>query len=190
MTARTGETRPKRTLLGICAGLLLFAAPRRAEAQIHVLVPEDPRRERSAYTATVLEEFNVTMAEWRAAWEADDAQRIARLYTTDAALLLPAGESPVRGREQIRGALGGLLPCSGGIRTGVEDFHVNGEMAYALGRFEYERGGAAPVAGTYVAVLEYQGRRWLIRSQLFRSELPAEGTAACGGTGENKEAPR
>ncbi|HEX7243063.1 MAG TPA: hypothetical protein VF263_22460, partial [Longimicrobiaceae bacterium] len=72
------------------------------------------------------------------------------------------------------------LPCSGEIRTGVEDFRVNGEMAYALGRYTVSAPEGAEAAGTYVVVLENRGRKWLIRSQMFRPDDASGAPAGCG----------
>ncbi len=163
------------------AGCALLGAARPLAAQIHVLVPEDPNRERRAYTATVMREFTGVMNEWRAGWNSDDARAVSGLYTEDGTLLLAAADTAARGRDQIRSTLAAALSCSGEIRTGVEDFRVNGEMAYALGRYTVSAPEGAEAAGTYVVVLENRGRKWLIRSQMFRPDEAAPPPAGCGG---------
>jgi uncharacterized protein (TIGR02246 family) len=158
-----------RTFL-LAASFALCAA-RPVAAQIHVLEPEDPNRERRAYTAKIMREFNGIMNEWRTAWNANDAKAVSQFYTTDAALLLATTDTATRGQKQIESALSRVLLCSGGIQTGVEDFRVNGELAYALGRYHLAgASGKEPRSGTFMMLLENHGRRWLIRSHIFRPD--------------------
>ncbi len=171
----------KQSRILLCVVGLVLTAAGPVSAQIHVLEPEDPNRERRAYTAKIMREFNGIMNGWRTAWNSDDAKAVSNFYTIDAALLLAATDTATRGQKEIERVLSRTLFCSGEIQTGVEDFRVNGELAYALGRYHLAgTGGTESVSGTYMLVLENHGRRWLIRSHMFRPDGSAKaGPSQC-----------
>ncbi|HET6762830.1 MAG TPA: hypothetical protein VFH27_04135, partial [Longimicrobiaceae bacterium] len=95
----------------------------------------------------------------------------------------------IRGRPAIQQELGGMLPRIGEIQMSMDDADVGGSLVYLFGRFFQQPRSGATVdpehpesatvqTGTYVAVLKQDGRRWLIRSQVFTLDKPAaEATA-------------
>jgi ketosteroid isomerase-like protein len=120
---------------------------------------------RARYRSEVLTDVGVVMEDWLNAWNNDDLEGASSVYTEDAALLID--EEMVRGEERVRVALGGALRRLGSIRTGLQDFDVSGDMAFATTTFRYQEGGGQ-VSGHMIWVLVRQSGSWRIRSQVFR----------------------
>lgn len=148
-------------------------APSMLRAQVLPVQTQDVQREMREYTAEVLKEYHGLMNEWSAAWERRDARALAQRYTDDAILYMD-GEEPVQTRRAIEEHFRRVLSTSGQARLGVVDFVVSGSLAFGSGRYTYEGSsaeGALPIeSGTYTVLLRREGRRWRIRSQLFRAE--------------------
>jgi uncharacterized protein (TIGR02246 family) len=157
------------TMLGVVA---LCAAATSASAQV---VPGAPRtdweRGRNEYNMEVLRAYNALMQDWREAWQRGDPKAAAEFYTDEAFLFVPDSEL-IQGKASIETYLTRALPGVVEIRTGLTDFVASERLAYALGPFWYEvRAAGGPprtLTGTYVAVLVREGRRWKIRSQVFK----------------------
>lgn len=161
-------------------GLVVGAAP--AYAQHIPGAPQtDWDRATQEYTIEVLRAYNAMMQEWRDAWQAGNAQRAADFYADGASLLIEDRDL-LQGKEAIRAYLETFLPGVVEIRTGLSDFVASDRLAYALGSVWYQirgpSGGLESVQGTYLSVLVREGRRWRIRSQVFKSEQPK--TTAAG----------
>jgi uncharacterized protein (TIGR02246 family) len=150
-------------------------APAMVQAQVVPGAPGvDWDRERHEYTAEVLRAYTALMAEWREAWHRGDARSTAELYSSHA-ILLVADSLPLEGRVTIENYLRNVLPRTVEIRTGLSDFVASERLAYALGPFYFDvkSGDGASrqvLTGTVVTVLVREGRRWRIRSQIFRSQ--------------------
>ena len=107
-------------------------------------------------------------AEWLQAYNTQDADALARMYTADA-LLIAAGEQPIRGADAIHAYW----------QTDVRDYHdhtweileVRGEDALAYQVAEWtvaERKGDATYSGNTVRILERQADgQWLTRLHMF-----------------------
>ena len=160
----------RSTLLPLIFALL---APASLGAQVLPVQSQDVQREMREYNAEVLKEYHGVMNEWAAAWQRQDARALAQHYTDDAILYMDGAE-PVQTRRAIEERFRQVLPTTGVARLGVVDFVVSGSLAFGSGRYTYEDGssiGAAALeSGTYTVLLRREGRRWRIRSQLFRAE--------------------
>lgn len=128
---------------------------------------QNPTGWRSQYLAEVYRNVDVTLRQWMAAWENDDAPGAAGLFTAEGTYLSAEGEE-VRGRARIRDSFACRLPAAEGIELKMADFAAGGDLAYQSGRFTYRVGAPADSAavrtGRYVAVLQQEGSRWRIRS--------------------------
>jgi ketosteroid isomerase-like protein len=131
-------------------------------------------RERSEYSLAVLKAYHVLMQDWRDAWERGDPQAAGEFYS-DSAFLFVADAELIRGKAPIQEYLTTTLPDVVEMRTGLSDFVATDRLAYALGPFYFryrEPGNAVRTrSGTFVAVLVREGRRWKIRSQVFKEDV-------------------
>jgi uncharacterized protein (TIGR02246 family) len=154
-----------RTVLLAGVVLLLGAGP--LAAQIPGGDIQSPTGWRSQYLAEVYRNVDITLRQWMAAWENDDAPGAAGLFTAEGTYLTAEGEE-VRGRARIRDSFACRLPAANGIELKMADFAAGGDLAYQAGRFTYRVGSspdsAALRTGRYVAVLQQEGSRWRIRS--------------------------
>jgi len=136
--------------------------------------PTDWTREREEYTVDVLRAYNQLMTEWRNAWEHGDAKTVSSFYTDGAILFLPESE-PIQGKELIGAFFEKSLPPVE-IRTGLSDFVASDRLVYALGPYWSQirdsSGQVRAVTGTCVTILVREGKRWKIRSQIFRLPTP------------------
>jgi uncharacterized protein (TIGR02246 family) len=169
-------------------GLLLLLAPGALAAQIPGGDIQSPNGWRSQYLAEVYRNVDITLRQWMAAWDNDDAGGAAELFVADGTYVPPEG-GEVRGRARIRESLACRLPRADGIELKMADFAAGGDLAYQAGRFAYRVGAPADSAavrtGRYVAVLQQEGRRWRIRSlQEYADpgQPPASGPACAPAT--------
>jgi ketosteroid isomerase-like protein len=175
--------------------VLAFSLCGARAASAQVPVPHDHSSEDlSVYRSESLQAALSTLEEWRKAWAAGNAQQVARTYTDAAELVMPSRQV-IRGRPAIQTQMNSeLLPRIGEIQVSMDDADVGGSLVYLFGRFfQQPRSGVAvdPAhpesstvqTGTYVTILKQDGRRWLIRSQVFTLDKPtAETTTAAGAT--------
>lgn len=155
--------------------VLLFLAscllPLRAEAQI---VPGAPRidweKEHQEFTTDVLRAYNELIESWRGAWEKGDAKKASSYYSDGAFLFAEA--QLIQGKGAVEAHLVKLLPRIARVKTGLSDFVASDRLAYALGPVWYDLrgldGSMQPMAGTLLTVLVKEGKKWKIRSQIFR----------------------
>ncbi|MET0396618.1 MAG: nuclear transport factor 2 family protein [Longimicrobiaceae bacterium] len=169
-----------RTVL--LAGIVLLLGAGTLAAQIPGGDIQSPTGWRSQYLAEVYRNVDITLRQWMAAWENDDAPGAAGLFTAEGTYLTAEGEE-VRGRARIRDSFACRLPRADGIELKMADFAAGGDLAYQSGRFTYRVGSPADSAalrtGRYVAVLQQEGSRWRIRSlQEYADTRPASVAAA------------
>ena len=131
----------------------------------------DWERESAEYRVEVLKAYNEVMTDWRHAWESADARRAADFYA-QAAVLVVSDSTLIQGKQRIQEYFVSALPRVIEIRTGLSDFVASDRLAYALSPVWYREktvsGEERAYTGTCVTVLVREGRRWKIRSQIFR----------------------
>lgn len=140
--------------------------------------PREAQRElvqrRIEYRGTVLNEASQLLERWREAWNREQSSRLAGMYTEDATLVPPRSRQPARGRQEIEGYFQRALNGAGEIRVSFSDFDVGGNLAFAMGSFDYtaSRSSDLPVRvqGSFVMVFRQDGNTWRIRSHLFRTD--------------------
>lgn len=173
-----------RSLRSALLGAFLLLAPGALAAQIPGGDIQSPTGWRGQYLAEVYRNVDITLRQWMAAWENDDAAGAAELFVTDGTYV-PAEGGEARGRSRIRESLACRLPRADGIELKMADFAAGGDLAYQAGRFTYRAGASSDSAvvltGRYVAVLQQEGRRWRIRSlQEYADPGQAPPGPACG----------
>jgi uncharacterized protein (TIGR02246 family) len=151
--------------------LLLAAAGALSGQRVPGAPPIDWERESAEYRVEVLKAYNDLMTEWRHAWEGADARRAADFYAETAVLVVP-DSAPIQGKQRIQEYFVNALPKVLEIRTGLSDFVASDRLAYALSPVWYREkntsGAERAFTGTCMTVLVREGRRWKIRSQIFR----------------------
>lgn len=121
-----------------------------------------------------------------AAFAANDATKLASLYTTDATLM-PPDEPAVKGRAQIEAFY------AAGFKAGVGDLRLlplesstSGTMGFEAGSFDVQvkpgggrrmlltgGGGAVRQTGKYVLVFRRSGSDWQIAYDIHNNDTPA-----------------
>lgn len=112
------------------------------------------------------------LRDYERAWQAKDAGALAGLFTEDG-FVLSNGKPPVRGREAIRKAYGGM---GGPLALRAFSWSMDGSVAYIIGAYA----ASADVADTGKFVLALRkGRKgiWLIAADMDNSNR-RPGTAA------------
>ena len=101
---------------------------------------------------------------------AGNADELVRGFYAEDATLLPPDHAMVRGHEQIRDTIRGLLDVGVGdisIETAMVD--VSGDLAYRIGR--YRLGKPAPERGKFVEVHRRQADgSWRCVADIFNSD--------------------
>ncbi|HEU4453954.1 MAG TPA: nuclear transport factor 2 family protein [Longimicrobium sp.] len=161
--------------------LALMSAPAAAQ-RLPGAIPEDPSRMGAAkaeYNRDVLQEHDRLMRQWMNAWSQQDKDEAARAYAADATVVF--GADRAAGRAGLEGWLARNVAEIGDLRTALSDFRASGALAYAQGTFQYQlrsAAAAAPVTGSYFAVLVMERGRWKYQTQVFLPDAPAAAAPA------------
>ena len=103
--------------------------------------------------------------DWREAYNAGDAPRVAALYTEEGQYL--SAHVGARGREAIRAYFQRGIDAGGRIEAiRVLESRSDGTLAYATGTYEANNAGQK-VDGRILLVLEKCGDRWFIAAHEF-----------------------
>jgi uncharacterized protein (TIGR02246 family) len=149
--------------------------------------PEPPTVESPSVEADI-EALKTAAADWDAAWNSQDLEKLLSLYTEDA-VRMPPNEAAEVGKEAIRGSLQrsfGEFTSQGG--SVVDDVRVSGDLAYVRGTGEYTdtpKTGGEPIQGVgkWVAVHQRQpDGSWKMICEIWNSNLPLSDEEASGTT--------
>jgi uncharacterized protein (TIGR02246 family) len=140
-------------------------------AQVNPIQGGNQRADVRQYNVESMLEYHDLVREWSSAWARADVSRTARFYLDDATFV-PEGGVLVQGRREIEESLRELLPKRRDLQLQISDFEVRGTLLYGLGSFTYREpvegsAGMRTVSGTYMTVMQRNGRTWRIRSQIF-----------------------
>ncbi len=98
--------------------------------------------------------------EWRDAYNAKDAARVASLYTEDGYYV--SAHISAHGREAIRGYFQRGIDAGGHIEAvQILETHSDGRLAYTVGTYDANNAGQK-VSGRILLVLVKRGDHWLI----------------------------
>ncbi len=150
---------------------LLSAAAVPVQAQVNPIQGGNQRQDVLQYSVESMQEYQDVVRQWTSAWSRADAGRTARFYLDDATFV-PDGGVLLQGRREIERSLREILPRRRDMQLQISDFEVRGTLLYGLGTFSYREdvegtGGYRTVSGTYMTVMQRNGRTWRIRSQIF-----------------------
>ena len=109
---------------------------------------------------TMRDQFGRLVAAYMGAVEAGDSEAVARLYTEDALILIPA-HPPISGRQAIQENYKEILGDGYKLIVKIQDFQEQGDTAYAAGTFESEEGN-----GNWMEVLQRQNDGSLLSHRL------------------------
>lgn len=157
------------------AGVLLTSllAPVAARAQVPGESGRvDMARERQAYTADALRDFNRFINDWSEAWARGDERRLAGMYSAGPTVAF-SPTTIITTHNALLTFLNDSLPEGSQLRTGIADFVAGEDLYSATGPYMYQASpDAEPVSGTHFTVLFRERGRWKIRSQAFTPGLP------------------
>jgi ketosteroid isomerase-like protein len=126
---------------------------------------------------------DITLRQWMAAWDNDDAPGVAELFTVEGRTCRRTARRPAGAPASARASRAGS-PEGDGIELKMADFAAGGDLAYQAGRFTYRAGSPADSAATrtgrYVVVLQQEGKRWRIRSLQEYADPGAQPPSAPG----------
>lgn len=169
----------RSALLSAAVVSALWASPAAAQ-RVPGARGADGRGERQQYASSVLREYSRLIDQWQGAWRSKDLRALTRPYADDAVLLLP-GQPALEGKDAIEAYFRERLPQLVEARVALNQFDASGSLAYTSGRYLLQttdpQQGAQVSTGTYVAVLEGDGRNWKVLSQAFHPD-PAEAVPA------------
>ncbi len=151
-------------------GLLVLSTVALSCAPAPSVPPRDPEADRAAVRAG-----NQT---WVATFNAGDREGLAAVYASEA-ILYPPGSPPISGREEVAEAFGGMIDAGMSAAIVVEETEVSGEQGYQIGSFVLTT-AAGDVAdeGHFVEIWGLEDGRWVLRRDIFNSDLPPKEEAA------------
>ena len=174
----------RRRTLRLLLGLHLIFGPIPLMAQSLPGQPRERNRlevERARYRALMLGRVTEVLEDWQNAWDSDDVDGLAEVYSESAFLLMPDGKRS--GRSAIRAYFNELLPTVGPISFAMTDFEAGSPLNLVLSSFLFtasrETRQDVEVEGYCVTVLMEEDGAWKIRSQVFltpsdsRESVPA-----------------
>lgn len=104
--------------------------------------------------------------QWESALVAGAAPAAVESVFTEDAIRLPAGESPVRGRSAIRGALSGSTALRM-ARFEIEDLEIDGDLGYATGTYTVSVTGEDRLTGKFLEVWKRTSAGWRIHRVMW-----------------------
>ncbi|HET7462226.1 MAG TPA: nuclear transport factor 2 family protein [Longimicrobium sp.] len=159
---------------------VLCSSAASAQSGLFGLIPnENPANAPSAYVLRVKQELTTLIGTYKRAWDRDNAEAAAALYTRDGRVVIEGQEA--QSREAIQQRLAQVLPAAGQLHFSVMDFDTSGEMAFVSGQMSYGNGDQPGQSMDYVLVARRgRGDQWLIRSLLLTPAItpPAPASAA------------
>jgi uncharacterized protein (TIGR02246 family) len=114
--------------------------------------------------------------EFKTAFNAKDAEKLATFYPGEA-VLMPPNAPTVRGKDGIREFFKELYAQGGtDLEMDTKDVRGQGTMAYEAGTYSLNRrpasGSATRDRGKYLLIWRHQNRAWTIESTIWSSDLP------------------
>lgn len=131
-------------------------------------------RAKARYRNDVLKEIQPRLERWQAAWNDGDIDELTDLYDDDARLFF--GPELIIGKEGIHQYFEEIANSVAGMSISLSDFYVSDQLAFLMGTYSYQvrKDGqlGERVESVYVASFVGHGRRWHIRTQVFRTPFP------------------
>lgn len=126
--------------------------------------------------------FNAGTAEWAAAYNAGEPERIVALYTDDAVVMPPDAPS-VTGHAALRTYLAKDIAAArkAGVTLAItgDDAGSSGDLGWHRGTFDVVgAGNTTVVTGKFLELWERQGGKWRITQDIWNNDAPAVMPAA------------
>ena len=110
--------------------------------------------------------------EWQAAMNAGDVDGIVALYTDDARLMPPNGETTL-GHDGIKATFGALIEAGATVELNEIETQSSGDVAYNVGTYKLTIGGDVVDQGKYIETWRRGGDGvWLMSNDIWNSDLP------------------
>lgn len=147
----------------ICCALLAFAATSIATA-----------REQALPEVT----FRAGTAEWMAAYNAGNADRIVVLYADDAVVMppdAPAAKGHAAIRDFITKDMAGSKAAGVTLKDVSSETGTSGDLGWHAGRFQVvDATGNTVVTGKYAEIWQRQKGQWRIIQDIWNNDAPVE----------------
>lgn len=120
---------------------------------------------------------------WAVAYNAGDADGVAKLYAEDAAVM-PPGHEPVYGRAAIREYIAGdsAAAKAAGVMLTIEhgdSVGISGDVAWHSGPYSISDASGAQVdGGSYMEAVQKMDGKWLIVRDIWNSDRAPAAAAA------------
>ena len=127
-------------------------------------------------TAEDLQTIKASSEQYVEVFNRGDAAAFAALFT-EGAKLLPPNSPMLVGRESIQASVQGFFDAgASNLQSTVIDLHVNGDMAYVVGKYtltiQPEEGEAISVIGKYVTIWKRENGSWKYDVDIWNSSVP------------------
>ncbi len=127
-------------------------------------------------TAEDSQAIKAVSKQWVDAFNRGDGAALAALYTEEAKRF-PPNNPMIVGRENIQVWIQALLDAGvGDLQSTTIDLHVNGDMAYEVGKYtltiQSEEGEVVSDSGNYVEIWKRVNGSWKIIADIFNSSVP------------------
>ena len=120
-------------------------------------------------------EIMARAAEFNAAFEAGDADRIVDLYTADARMLAPNQPMTV-GSDKLRAAFNGMLEAGLSVELRSIDAATAGDIGHHVGSYAVTAGGQVIDVGKFVETWQRgDDGAWRISNDIYNSDNPPPG---------------
>jgi ketosteroid isomerase-like protein len=135
---------------------------------------------RAAVRAEAYRSVAKFLAEWREAWNGNDSQALARLYTDDATLRLP-GQQIVQDKASIDSTAQAAVRSAARLSMIDLDFDSDGQRSILVSRYVLQREGHL-VEGIMTAVMYAHRSSWRLRVHTF--DAPEQASTSPGAASE------
>ena len=127
-------------------------------------------------TAEDSQAIKAASKQWVDAFNRGDAAALSAFYT-EGAKRFPPNNPMIVGREDIQGWIQGAFDAGvGDLQATTIDLHVNGDMAYEVGKYtltiQPEEGEAISVIGKYVTIWNRENGSWKYDVDIWNSSVP------------------
>jgi uncharacterized protein (TIGR02246 family) len=112
---------------------------------------------------------------WEVSFNRGDAAGVAALYAPDAQLLMSA-TAPIRGADNIRRTVEGMIKEGLKVKIDDEENVGSGDLAYVFGHYRVLKGEGGPAIehGGFVEVWQRREGVWAIHLDINASGAPAQ----------------
>ena len=115
--------------------------------------------------------FTNRLDDWEAAFNAQDIDALAGMYTEEA-LLMPPNAPSMSGRDAVREMFGGMIEQGISVKLETTTYTVALNTAHRLGTYQTMINGEAVDTGKFMETWDKSSGEWLMSNDIWNSDLP------------------